>query len=180
MKPCVKKVRLLAEHLHTPIGTLFLFSEEDGTLRLADWEDMSERMDRLLMRHFGSDGLANRVSSKRSPSHEALEAYFDGELDALAKLRVKMSGTPFQIKVWEQLRLIPAGSTISYAELARRVGSPTATRAVGAANGANFINIVVPCHRVIGSDASLTGYGSGLPRKRWLLDHESGVKPLFV
>ncbi|MCA0344795.1 MAG: methylated-DNA--[protein]-cysteine S-methyltransferase [Proteobacteria bacterium] len=106
--------------------------------------------------------------------------FFAGGLAALATLRVKASGTPFQTKVGEQLRLIPAGSTISYAELARRGGSPTATRAVGAANGANFINIVIPCHRVIGSDVSLTGYGSGLPRKRWLLDHENGAKPLFA
>ncbi|MBB4482473.1 methylated-DNA--[protein]-cysteine S-methyltransferase [Rhizobium etli] len=176
----VKKVTLLTEHLRTPIGTLFLFSEEDGTLRLADWEDLSERMNKLLVRHFGIDGLINRASNQRSPSHEALGDYFDGDLNALANIRVKTSGTPFQIKVWEQLCLIPPGSTISYAELARRVGNPAGTRAVGAANGANFINIVVPCHRVIGSDASLTGYGSGLSRKRWLLDHENGVKPLFV
>ena len=85
-----------------------------------------------------------------------------------------MNGTPFQKRVWEALRTVPAGKTASYAELAVRVGSPAAVRAVGAANGANPVAIVVPCHRIIGSNGTLTGYGGGLERKTWLLRHEGG------
>jgi len=98
--------------------------------------------------------------------------YFGGALEALDELRVDTGGTPFQRRVWEVLRTIPAGRTLSYLEVARRVGAPEAVRAVGAANGANPVAIVVPCHRVIGADGSLTGYGGGLERKRWLLAHE--------
>lgn len=102
-----------------------------------------------------------------------LEAYFAGDLDALSAIEVRpASGTAFQRRVWEELRRIPAGETISYAELARRIGRPSAVRAVGAANGRNPIALVVPCHRVIGKDGSLTGYAGGLERKRWLLEHE--------
>lgn len=103
----------------------------------------------------------------------ALQRYFDGEITALDAIPVAFSGTPFQKKVWTALRTIHAGTTLSYGDLARRIGEPAAVRAVGLANGRNPIGVVVPCHRVIGSDGSLTGYGGGLPRKRWLLDHEA-------
>jgi methylated-DNA-[protein]-cysteine S-methyltransferase len=102
----------------------------------------------------------------------ALEAYFAGDLRAIDALEVDPVGTPFQRRVWAALRTIPAGTTWSYAELARFVGQPTATRAVGAANGRNPIALVVPCHRVIASDGTLGGYGGGLEMKRWLLRHE--------
>jgi methylated-DNA-[protein]-cysteine S-methyltransferase len=92
------------------------------------------------------------------------------------KLPVKTAGTPFQRSVWKALRKIECGRTISYAELARRIGKPRAVRAVGLANGQNPVSVVVPCPRVIGSNGSLTGYGGGLPRKKWLLEHE-GAKP---
>ncbi len=101
-----------------------------------------------------------------------LRDYFDGQLRAF-ELPLAPTGTPFQLRVWEQLRAIPFGTTISYGELAMRIGQPTASRAVGLANGRNPIAIVVPCHRVIGADGSLTGYGGGLDRKRFLLDLES-------
>jgi methylated-DNA-[protein]-cysteine S-methyltransferase len=101
-----------------------------------------------------------------------LSRYFGGELDAIESVGVELNGTEFQKRVWQALRRIPAGSTLSYAEVARRIGDRTAVRAVGAANGANPVAIVVPCHRVIGSDGALTGYGGGLDRKRWLLEHE--------
>jgi methylated-DNA-[protein]-cysteine S-methyltransferase len=100
-----------------------------------------------------------------------LQAYFAGELRTF-DLPLDMIGTPFQRRVWEALRAIPYGETWSYAELARAVGSPGASRAVGLANGRNPVGIIVPCHRVIGANGSLTGYGGGLPRKAWLLDHE--------
>ncbi len=101
-----------------------------------------------------------------------LEAYFAGELQAF-DLPLAAEGTAFQKRVWTALCDIPYGETISYGELARRIGQPAAARAVGLANGQNPISIVVPCHRVIGANGSLTGYGGGLPRKRWLLAHES-------
>ncbi len=103
---------------------------------------------------------------------DALTAFFDGDLDALADLKVGMGGTPFQREVWNALREIPAGTTISYGQLAANVGRAGACRAVGAANGANPVAIVVPCHRVIGANGTLTGYASGLSHKCWLLDHE--------
>ncbi len=100
-----------------------------------------------------------------------LDEYFAGERTAF-DLPLHPAGTPFQRRVWDGLRRIPHGETTSYADLARRVGNERAVRAVGAANGRNPIVIVVPCHRVIGSDGSLTGFGGGIERKRWLLDHE--------
>jgi methylated-DNA-[protein]-cysteine S-methyltransferase len=99
--------------------------------------------------------------------------YFDGERDAF-DLPLEMSGTPFQRRVWQALQQIPYGETTTYGELARRMGRPAASRAVGLANGRNPIAVIVPCHRVIGSDGSLTGYGGGLERKRLLLDLEAG------
>ena len=102
----------------------------------------------------------------------ALRAYFAGRLDALEGIPVDPKGTPFQLAVWRALRAIPPGRVRSYRELALAIGAPKAVRAVGAANGANPISIVVPCHRVIGSDGRLVGYGGGLERKRWLLRHE--------
>ena len=102
----------------------------------------------------------------------ALRGYFAGDLHALDALTVDPMGTPFQLRVWAALRSVPAGRTASYRDIANAIGAPTATRAVGAANGANPIAIVVPCHRIIGAGGSLVGYGGGLERKRWLLEHE--------
>jgi methylated-DNA-[protein]-cysteine S-methyltransferase len=96
-----------------------------------------------------------------------------GHTAVLDSLEVETAGTPFQRTVWHALREIPAGATMSYGALAKRIGRPSAVRAVGLANGANPIGIVVPCHRVVGADGSLTGYGGGLERKRWLLAHEA-------
>jgi methylated-DNA-[protein]-cysteine S-methyltransferase len=105
-----------------------------------------------------------------------LRHYFAGELHTLDDIPVELNGTAFQRRVWERLRAVKAGSTASYAQVARAIGASKAVRAVGAANGANPIAIVVPCHRIIGTNGSLTGYGGGLDRKKWLLHHE-GVRP---
>lgn len=149
---------------------------------------LGERAGRVCLLHFGPDGdvidgtLARWYPGEpcaRQPLPELgrqLKRYFAGERDALDHVPVELNGTEFQKKVWHALRRIPSGTTISYAELARRVGSVTAVRAVGAANGANPVAIIVPCHRVIGSNGGLTGYGGGLDRKQWLLAHE-GVMP---
>ena len=104
-----------------------------------------------------------------------LTRYFGGEIGALDTIAVELNGTPFQKNVWQALRRIPGGTTISYAELAKRIGEPSAVRAVGTANGANPVAVIVPCHRVIGSNGRLTGYGGGLDRKQWLLAHEGVV-----
>ena len=106
----------------------------------------------------------------------AFDAYFAGDLVAIDGLEADPAGTEFQRQVWAELRRIPAGATISYSQLAARVGRPEAVRAVGAANGRNPVPIVVPCHRVIGANGALVGYGGGLDLKRWLLVHE-GLLP---
>src|SRR5262249_4441707 len=106
---------------------------------------------------------------------DSIHAYFEGDLQALKQIPVETEGTPFQKQVWSALREIPAGSTSSYGQLAARIGRPAASRAVGMANGSNPVGIVVPCHRVIGANGALTGYGGGIDRKRWLLAHEGAI-----
>jgi methylated-DNA-[protein]-cysteine S-methyltransferase len=108
-----------------------------------------------------------------------LAAYFGGRLTRF-ELDLEPAGTPFQRRVWQALRGIPYGQTVSYGELAASIGAPAASRAVGLANGKNPLSIVVPCHRVVGSDGSLTGYGGGLDRKRFLLDLEQGTARLVT
>jgi methylated-DNA-[protein]-cysteine S-methyltransferase len=107
---------------------------------------------------------------------EQLKAYFDGELTEF-DVPLALLGTPFQRRVWAALQEIPYGETVSYGELAAEIGSPTASRAVGLANGRNPISVIVPCHRVVGASGDLTGYGGGLERKRYLLDFERGRTP---
>jgi methylated-DNA-[protein]-cysteine S-methyltransferase len=129
------------------------------------------RMLRLLGRYYGDCTLEEGVAP--ASLKRALKKYFDGDIEVLAEVKTATAGTSFQREVWKALRAIPAGTTVSYGQLAASLGRKGSSRAVGAANGANPIPIVVPCHRVIGADGSLTGFGSGLPRKRWLLDHEA-------
>lgn len=166
------KLRFLTDTLTTPIGKLVLICDEAGRLRAADWTDYAERLRRLLVRHYGAPPVTAAPAHNPFGLASALAAYFDGDLHAIDALPVATGGTAFQKSVWQMLRSIPAGQTISYSGLARRLGKPTAIRAVGLANGANPIGIIVPCHRVIGADGSLTGYGGGLERKQWLLEHE--------
>ena len=166
------KLRFLTQTLATPIGELVLISDEDGRLRATDWTNYDERMRRLLARHYGADTFTLTPAQSPSGVASAMAAYFGGDIHAIDSLPVATEGTAFQKSVWQALRVIPAGETISYGELAKRLGNPAAVRAVGLANGANPIGIVVPCHRVIGANGSLTGYGGGLERKQWLLNHE--------
>jgi methylated-DNA-[protein]-cysteine S-methyltransferase len=164
--------RLLYDELATPLGTLALVADHAGCLRSLGWTDGHARMARELRHHAGAESHAFRRATNPGGLTAALGAYFAGDLTALAALPVVIQGTDFQCAVWNALRTIPLGETLSYGALARRIGRPSAVRAVGLANGANPIAIVVPCHRVIGADGSLTGYGGGLDRKRWLLAHE--------
>ena len=149
--------------LDTPIGPLLLAGGADGLSAIS----------------FARNGVPAEPPEgsveRREPFAEAigqLERYFARELRSF-ELTLKPRGTPFQLRVWEALRAIPYGETRSYAEVARAIGKPDAVRAVGSANGANPIPIIVPCHRVLGSDGSLTGFGGGLRVKRFLLDLES-------
>jgi methylated-DNA-[protein]-cysteine S-methyltransferase len=160
------------ERLDTPTGRMLILTDDEHRLRAVDWEDHEARMQRLLRQHYGPAGVTLRESSRPSAARRSLEAYFEGELEAWTGLSTATHGTPFQRAVWDALRRIPVGQTVSYGGLAASIGRPTATRAVGLANGSNPIAIVVPCHRVIGADDSLTGYGGGVERKRWLLRHE--------
>lgn len=160
------------EHLDTPTGRLLVVTDDDGCLRAVDWEDHGPRLHQLLRRQYGADAVRLRAASRASAASDALRAYFAGDTGCLAGLAVATNGTGFQRRVWDALRGIPAGQTVSYGALAIRIGQPTAMRAVGLANGANPVSIVVPCHRVIGAGGALTGFGGGLERKRWLLAHE--------
>jgi methylated-DNA-[protein]-cysteine S-methyltransferase len=164
--------RVMLERMPTPIGVLLIVSDHDGRLRAVGW-DRDEIENAARGRQ--ADGTPiELVEHRDSPTAgcRALEAYFAGELAAIDRVAVETGGTAFQREVWSALRRIPVGSTVSYGALAAQIGRPTAVRAVGLANGSNPVAIVVPCHRVIGADASLTGYGGGLERKRWLLAHE--------
>lgn len=163
--------------LETPIGVALIATDDQGRLRVLDWEDHRARMQRLLDRIYRKTGGV-RLDAKTEaawPVRDRLKAFFAGDLEAINGIDVESAGTPFQRKVWQVLRKIPAGKTWTYTQLAARAGKPEAIRAAGAANGLNPISVVVPCHRVIGMDGSLTGYGGGIHRKEWLLNHEGAA-----
>jgi methylated-DNA-[protein]-cysteine S-methyltransferase len=166
-------LQLLMDRLDTPIGEMIIVADHDGNLRVVDWTDHETRMRHLLRRLYGEDEFSLEPASNPNGLTDAISRYFAGELTVIDTLPVKTAGTPFQREVWRALRDIAYGTTISYSILAERIGRPAAVRAVGLANGSNPIGVVVPCHRVIGANGSLTGYGGGIERKRWLLDHES-------
>ncbi len=163
-------MQLLLDRYSSPVGPLRLVMDVDGVVRALDFADFEPRMHRLLRAHYDDVALKNAAAPLAIT--EALDAYFEGDLTALDEVPVATGGTSFQREVWRALREIPAGTTESYGQLATRIGHPGSARAVGAANGSNPIAIIVPCHRVIGADGSLTGFGGGIQRKRWLLDHE--------
>ena len=163
-------IDLRLERRSSPVGSMMVVTDRDGVLRALDFIDYEARLRELLARHYSAFTLTEAPLAK--PVAQALDAYFDGDLSAIVDLPGATGGTAFQRTVWAALRTIPAGTTLSYGALARQIGQPTASRAVGLANGSNPIAIVVPCHRVIGANGSLTGYAGGLPRKRWLLEHE--------
>jgi methylated-DNA-[protein]-cysteine S-methyltransferase len=155
----------------TPVGAMMVAADDEDRLRLLEWEDNPGRIERLAARFYGPDVLLKTIGS--TAMAERLQAYVGGDIAAIDDISVATDvGTAFQRAVWAALRRIPAGQTWSYGRLAAHIGRPTAMRAVGLANGANPIGVVVPCHRVIGANGTLTGYGGGIERKRWLLRHE--------
>ena len=160
---------LFLDRVKTPIGELLLVSDARGRLRMLEFADKEERWRSIFRRHFD----ARAFIEKRDATVAAkLKRYFAGDIAALAEIATDAQGTDFQQACWTNLRKIKPGTTTTYGALAAKMGKPAAMRAVGLANGANPIAIVVPCHRVVGSDGTLTGYGGGLERKRWLLNHE--------
>ena len=168
-------MRLTIERIQTPIGTILLVSD-GAALRVLHFDDDEAKLHGLLRRQYPRD----EIGEGRVPAAitAALASYFDGDLRAIDAVPVATNGTEFQRRVWAALREIPVGTTTSYGALAAKLGHPRASRAVGLANGSNPVGLVVPCHRVIGANGSLTGYGGGLSRKQWLLAHE-GVRLPF-
>src|SRR6202047_3116298 len=162
------------ERVPTATGEMLVATDEVGLLRALDWEDCEARMHKLLCLHYGANNVRLDRRRPASAARRAIEAYLAGDLPAIDEVPVKTGGTAFQREVWAALRTIPAGKTVSYGALAAQLGRPKAVRAVGLATGANPVGVVVPCHRVIGANASLTGYGGGLPRKTWPLEPEGG------
>lgn len=167
----IDPVKLL-DRVETPLGELSVVADSTGCVHALGFSDGHARRPGQL------DAYRAKLARASDPGgvSSALRAYFAGELRAIDGLQVSPAGTEFQQSVWRALREIPCGETRSYGDIARRIGKPAAVRAVGLANGANPIWLLVPCHRVIGANGSLTGYAGGLERKRWLLAHEQGAR----
>jgi methylated-DNA-[protein]-cysteine S-methyltransferase len=170
----VADLRLLLGRVKSPIGAILIVCKGEALCAL-EFADHRDRMLAGLRRYHGDFSLAE--SADPNGICTRIGEYLLGELDALDDIRIDSGGTAFQRKVWTELRRIAPGEVVTYRGLAQRLKMPNSVRAVARANALNPISIVVPCHRVIGSDGSLTGYGGGLPRKRWLLEHEGVVLP---
>jgi methylated-DNA-[protein]-cysteine S-methyltransferase len=166
------------DRTETPLGTIMVVVAR-ATLCALDFGDCEGRQLHHLRRRFGDVDMV--LAKDPGGTCKRINAYFRGELDAFEGVEVESRGTPFQELVWRALRAIAPGETVSYGELAARIGRPTAARAVGLANRLNPVALVIPCHRVIGANGGLTGYAGGLDRKRWLLEHEGALAadPLF-
>lgn len=168
-------MQLFLSHIESPLGDLMLLSDAQQRLHALEFSDHRSRLHRGLRDRHGSAELLDAAAP--ASIADAMTRYFSGELNALDSLPVVMAGTDLEEKVWAALRRIQAGTTTSYGKLARALGfeDPRAAIDIGAANGANPIAIVVPCHRVIATSGELKGYAWGLHRKRWLLEHEKAI-----
>lgn len=161
--------KLYIDQIESDIGTIQVVVKDDQ-LCAVDFAEYQERLHRSLTHRYGAFVCEARVNPLGIC--DRIRAYLAGDLNSLADIPVAAIGTPFQQKVWSQLRQIPPGETLTYGQLASQIGQPKASRAVGRANACNPIMIVVPCHRVVGIKNQLTGFAGGLERKRWLLQHE--------
>ena len=158
----------------TPLGEMLALASSNGLCALEfDRRSRHERLDARLRRYFHDQQIVDDETVIFGLTREWLAAYFEGATADAAHIPLDLRGAPFELRVWAALGEIPAGATSTYGAIAKDLGSPGASRAVGAANGANPVGIIVPCHRVIGSSGTLTGYGGGLERKQWLLNHEA-------
>ncbi len=162
-------MKFLIDRISSPMGILLLVSDGESLCAL-DFADYETRMMGLLQKRYASVELVEAINPQGFSSK--IVAYLAGDFGSLNNIPVNAGGTDFQRLVWQELRKIPVGTTLTYGELATNLGKPTASRAVGMANSLNPVAIVVPCHRVIGAKAKLTGYAGGLERKQWLLEHE--------
>ncbi|MCZ6863597.1 MAG: methylated-DNA--[protein]-cysteine S-methyltransferase [Alphaproteobacteria bacterium] len=165
-------MKIVCDSFESPIGVITAHVANNALIHL-DFEDCSARTQRLLRRRFGD------IQPKRTDNpldiRDRIAGYFAGDWRAFENLELESGGTEFQREVWAELRRIPLGQAISYADLAQSIQRPAAVRAVARANALNPIAIIVPCHRVIGKDGTLTGYAGGLKRKEWLLRHEGAL-----
>src|SRR5262245_26524776 len=153
-----ESLQLLIDRFATPIGEMAIAADLNGSLRAVDWTDHDPRMLRFLRLHYGDKGYTLTPARNPHGLSVRITRYFDGDLSILDSLPTATHGTPFQQSVWQALREIPCGTTTTYGKLAEKIGRPTAIRAVGLANGSNPIGVIVPCHRVVGANGSLTGY----------------------
>jgi methylated-DNA-[protein]-cysteine S-methyltransferase len=165
-------MELFFDRVESEIGEIVVVTDGQSLVAL-DYADYEPRMRKLLAARYGNFELTHRANP--GGISDKIRAYLAGDFSALDSIQVKTGGTPFQQEVWQALRTIPVGSFVSYKELAQKVGRPTAYRAVGMTNSLNPVAIVLPCHRVVGSNAALTGYAGGIERKRWLLRHEGAA-----
>jgi methylated-DNA-[protein]-cysteine S-methyltransferase len=159
----------MSEHcwIETPLGTMYL-AIEDGALQEAGFVETWARP----VAEPDEGASFDSLSSEAQRVRDAVAAYFEGDVEAIDEIRIEPQGTEFQVAVWRAIREVPAGRTVSYQDIARAVGKPSAYRAVGTATGRNPVGIAVPCHRIVRSDGGLGGYGGGLHRKEWFLEHE--------
>jgi methylated-DNA-[protein]-cysteine S-methyltransferase len=162
----------LTDRIPTPIGEMILIAR-DGVLLLLEFDEARDRVKREVAARFGNVEL--QPATNPFGLTDVIKDYFAGNLRAIDTLLTDGGGTDFEKNVWSELRKIPCGVTVSYGSIAKTLGDIQLSRAVGMANGKNPIAIVVPCHRVIGADGTLTGYGGGLHRKEWLLRHEGAL-----
>jgi methylated-DNA-[protein]-cysteine S-methyltransferase len=170
----VKRTQISRAILETPLGDMLALDSGDGLCAL-EFTGPKKRLPRLearLRRYFPQYEMVDAETPTIRQARTWLDQYFAGKSADISGLRLDMRGAPFELRVWAALRGIAPGATTSYGAIAKTLGSAGASRAVGMANGANPIAIIVPCHRVIGASGSLTGYGGGLDRKTWLIDHE--------
>lgn len=153
--------------VETPLGTMYL-AISDGALREAGFVETWARP----VVEPDEDTSQESLSDEARRVRDAVAAYFEGDVEAIDEIEIDPQGTDFQVAVWRAIREVPAGQTVSYQDIARAVGKPSAYRAVGTATGRNPVGIAVPCHRIVRSDGGLGGYGGGLHRKEWFLEHE--------
>ena len=165
-------LNLLEDTIDTPLGPLWVICDEQFRLRAVEWDQHRDRMEQLLDIHYRTEGYQRITAKNPGGLSDKLSEYFAGNLSIIDTLETATAGTPFQREVWQALRTIPCGQVMHYGLLAEQLGRAGAARAVGAANGANPVSIVVPCHRVIGRNGTMTGYAGGVQRKEWLLRHE--------
>jgi methylated-DNA-[protein]-cysteine S-methyltransferase len=158
---------IMRDHAIGPIHMVV----DDGRLLAMEFGDIEHRLMPMLRMRFGGTPVLETADDPHEIT-SAIRAYFEGDLAALDTIDVDGGGTEFQRQAWKALRTIPPGETRTYGQMATALGRPNAARAIGMANALNPVSLVVPCHRLVGSNGSLTGYGGGIERKRWLIDHE--------